>query len=283
MDETSEPKISLPEAIIIGLLMAVLDALDILPIAGDITDAPAALLFLYYQVKGISGTMFAIAWVLDLIPIIQEFPSRSVAWWIGVYMDRHPSKVGRIVEQVGEIAQGEEGEAALAEGTEEEIAAEGAAKSGRRTIEGEGTVEETGTGTVETAQQGKRTAAPEKESIETERASEGREEASEEEARENNQQAEGEKDEELEKELETKEELPYDEVLEGELFEDAPKENQDNADEEPEDKSSENPTPQDDEFTRAKKALEVKRQLQKAKDAKEVTADEDQDTLDRAA
>jgi hypothetical protein len=305
MDEAPEPKISLPESIVIGLLLGVLDLIDLVPGGGDLTDAPAALLFLYYKVKGISGTMFAIAWVLDLIPIIQEFPTRSLAWWISVYMDRHPSKVGKVIEQAGEAAQGAEGglESEAAEGavaTEEaEKAAAGATAQTAETEAAAG-VKTTEEAEAEMGAAKEKASRPEEESIEKERekAPEGNEEEAgqteeEKEFRETSRPEEGEgeeggdknKDEELEKELETEEERPYEEVLGEQLFKETPTtDDQDDEEEEAEEEAREKELEARKKATKvdgaqAKKAESVEAQLKKLKTPGEITAEADEDTF----
>jgi hypothetical protein len=112
MPEKAEPKISVSEAVLIGLFLAILDVIDLFPIAGDLTDVAAAPLVLYYFMKNINGTVYIIAWVMDLIPILQELPNRSIAWWGTVIFERvAPAKLEQAVEAVGEAVEGNEGEA----------------------------------------------------------------------------------------------------------------------------------------------------------------------------
>jgi hypothetical protein len=131
MPEKAEPKISVSEAVLIGLFLAILDAIDLIPLAGDLTDVAAAPLVLYYFMKNINGTAYIIAWVMDLIPFLQEFPNRSIAWWGTVIFERiAPAKLQSAVEQTGEIAEGKEGGGELEEGEKlGEGASEGAEAS----------------------------------------------------------------------------------------------------------------------------------------------------------
>lgn len=108
--ETREPKIHLPVAILVGLAVLVLDLIDLIPIAGDITDIPSLMVNFYLLTIGVSGIVFLIGEVLDLIPVVQEFPCRSIAWWVTVGIDHFaPASVQQVFERVGEELQGGEG------------------------------------------------------------------------------------------------------------------------------------------------------------------------------
>lgn len=141
VQQKPEPKISNTEALLIGLGIVVLDLIDIIPLAGDITDGPALLVNYYLYSKGVNGLWFVIAEVLDLIPGPQELPTRTVAWCILLWLDRHPSAATALAEQAGEMAEGKAG--AKAEAGALEKGAEGATKAGEEasktaaTIEGE--------------------------------------------------------------------------------------------------------------------------------------------------
>jgi hypothetical protein len=108
MDEEQkkrEPKISLVEALLIGAYIGTLDVIDIIPTAGDITDLLGAPIMFYLNIKGVGGMAFIIAEIMDLFPIVQEFPSRSVAWLIIIGLDRFaPAKLEEAVEKAGELA-----------------------------------------------------------------------------------------------------------------------------------------------------------------------------------
>ncbi len=110
MAERPEPKISTSEAVLIGMFLLILDAIDLIPIAGDLTDVAGAPLILYYYTKHINGVAYIVSEILDLIPIVQEIPSRSIVWWGTVAFDRFaPAKVEEAVEKLGEEAEGKEG------------------------------------------------------------------------------------------------------------------------------------------------------------------------------
>lgn len=121
MGEKAEPKISLPEIVFIGIFLGVLDLIDLIPAAGDITDVFAAPLLLYYVMKHINGIAYAAALILDAIPFTQEFPTRSLVWWGTVIFDHFaPKQLSSTVERIGELEEG---------GTGEDIGASAAEKS----------------------------------------------------------------------------------------------------------------------------------------------------------
>jgi hypothetical protein len=142
MDEEQaeyQPKIGLVEALFIGLAVLVLDVIDLIPIAGDITDGPSLLVNYYLYSKGVNGIWFIIGEVLDLIPVVQEFPSRSIAWVVVVYLDHHPSKIIQTAEKAGELAEGGESGGEVGAATETgEGAAAGVKQEVEGTVEGEG-------------------------------------------------------------------------------------------------------------------------------------------------
>ena len=133
MPDKPEPKISTSEAVLVGMFLLILDAIDLIPVAGDLTDIAGAPLILYYYTKHINGIAYIAAEILDAIPVVQELPSRSIVWWGTVAFDRFaPAKVEEEVEKLGEEAEGKEGGGKL-EG-EEGINAE-ASGSGERGVE----------------------------------------------------------------------------------------------------------------------------------------------------
>lgn len=125
MGEKAEPKISLPEAILIGIFLGVLDLIDLIPFAGDITDMFAAPLLFYYVIKHINGVAYAASLILDAIPVTQEFPTRSLVWWGTVIFDHFaPKQLSQAVEKTGELGEGEALEGGLAATEEEQITAQ---------------------------------------------------------------------------------------------------------------------------------------------------------------
>jgi hypothetical protein len=211
--ETKKPeaKIHLPLAVFIGLCVILLDVIDLIPFAGDITDVPSLGVNFYLYSIGVSGVMFLVAEVLDLFPVLQEFPTRTIAWIATVLFEwLAPAKLEKAVEKTGEMAEGKEGaaaggvgEAAVVEGAQGAEAAEaGEAAATNAAQEAEGAAggevaEESGTAEGRSQDEGS----------ERERG-EGGERQQEEgeggEGEENKEEEEGEgKDEELEEEMET--------------------------------------------------------------------------------
>jgi len=112
MDEEAEKKskITMAEAVFIGLGVGVLDLIDLIPVAGDITDLLVWPVNYYMYIKGINGIPFLAGEILDLIPGVQEFPSRSIAWWGTLaYEYFAPEELVEATEKVGEKMQASEG------------------------------------------------------------------------------------------------------------------------------------------------------------------------------
>ncbi len=108
-----EPKISDVEIVAIGVFFVMLDLIDLIPIAGDVTDIVAAPMGMYYWMKGINGTAFIAAEVLDLIPFVQMVPSRTIGWVITAYIDRSPKLQTKLAPALavagaleGDVAEG---------------------------------------------------------------------------------------------------------------------------------------------------------------------------------
>jgi hypothetical protein len=144
MPQKAEPKISVSEAVLIGMFLAILDVIDLIPLAGDLTDVAAAPLVLYYFMKHINGTAYIISWILDLIPVTQEFPSRSIVWWGTVIFERvAPAKLEQETEKVGELGEGGEGGEALEGGEGLEAGASEGAEASENAEQGVSSAEET--------------------------------------------------------------------------------------------------------------------------------------------
>lgn len=225
-----QPKISLPEAVAIGMFLGILDAIDLIPLAGDVTDVAAAPLLLYYYMKHLNGIAYGASLILDAIPGIQEVPTRSIVWWGTIAFDHFaPKQVEEALEKLGEEAEGKE-EGALSEG--EEAPGEGIADADAGSAPGE----ESGRG------QGGAGGGPEEEGAPQETARE--KERGEKKEEENVQEPESEEaEEEKEEEQETadvmagEEEIPWDqrekqEQFEGGMDNPAPREEDDDTDEE---------------------------------------------------
>jgi len=110
MAQKADPKISTSEAVLILLFVLILDLIDLIPFAGDLTDIAGAPLFFYYMSKHINGVAYLIAEILDAIPGTQEIPSRTIVWIGTILFDRFaPAKLEEVVEQAGELGEGGEG------------------------------------------------------------------------------------------------------------------------------------------------------------------------------
>lgn len=94
-----EPKISLPEIIIItpylvifdligvGLFFFGLDDLFIL----DAVRFPVTQLYLRF--KGVKGTATLVGNILELVPYVGALPISTATWLITIYLDRNPEKM----------------------------------------------------------------------------------------------------------------------------------------------------------------------------------------------
>ena len=208
-----EPKIHLPMAVFIGLSVLLLDIVDIIPGAGDITDIPSLGVNFYLYSIGVSGIMFLVAEILDLFPVLQEFPTRTIAWIATVLFEWiAPAKVERVVEAAGEMGEGAEG----AEGKE---GAQAGAEGGANKAKPEAAVEDVaavhdvdsagermseGSANSEGRQSGENGGPDEQSSLEEERQKEWGEGGEEETEGATEEDREKDKrDEELEKEMET--------------------------------------------------------------------------------
>lgn len=111
MDEAPEPKISLVEAILIGIIFALFDLVGIvLVIFGlddffilDILSSP---IFLYLYIKGVPSMKQLVAWIVEIFPWAGALPSYSIGWWLTVWADHHPSSALTKAGQVAAAAKG---------------------------------------------------------------------------------------------------------------------------------------------------------------------------------
>jgi hypothetical protein len=100
-----EPKISLPIAIFIGIIMILCDCLELIPIAGDILDVVVGIpLDIYLFFSGINMTYALIEQGIELIPFAQELPLWTVMWIATVYAANNPK-----LKAVADIAGSFEG------------------------------------------------------------------------------------------------------------------------------------------------------------------------------
>jgi hypothetical protein len=158
MDAEPEPKISLPIALFIGVIMVICDLLELIPLAGDILDVVIGIpLDIYLFFSGINMTYALIGQGIELIPIAQELPLWTATWIMTVYVANHP-KLEAIAEVAGTlegkgVGAGTAGvvlqEAEIAEQAgQAAVMAERTAEEAARTA----TVVEGGAGAVQTAE-----------------------------------------------------------------------------------------------------------------------------------
>ena len=107
-----EPKISLLEIILIGVLFALLDLIGFALIFFALDDfgileMVASPIFLYLSIKGIPAMRQLICWVLELIPWVGDIlPLFTVGWILTVWADRHPSGLAAKTVSVVQTARG---------------------------------------------------------------------------------------------------------------------------------------------------------------------------------
>lgn len=108
-----EPKISLPEAVLVGMLIALADAIEfVLVLVGlddfwisDAVAFPATQIYL--RMKGVRGTYGLVANVAELIPYAGWLPMRTIGFGITVWLDHHPkaeAAVGKAIAVAGAAA-----------------------------------------------------------------------------------------------------------------------------------------------------------------------------------
>jgi len=149
------PKISITEAILIGIPILIIDILEFIPLVGDLGSIVASPVILYLYLKGVGGLFFLFGEGLDLIPGVQEFPCKTLAWVITVGIDRFaPKEVSEKLEKVGETLQAGKGAPGGAVGEAEGVVA---AEGGAVTAGARETAAETGAagaGGAETVERG---------------------------------------------------------------------------------------------------------------------------------
>ena len=107
MDETEhQPKISLPEVLLIGMLFMLFDGIEIFLVFFGlddfwIIDAITATIFFYLFMKGIPPMTQLIAWVIELFPWVGALPLLTIGWFLTVWADRHPAS---FFAQLGQAA-----------------------------------------------------------------------------------------------------------------------------------------------------------------------------------
>ncbi len=117
-EQKPEPKISLVEAILIGIALFLVSIVNLIPLVGDITSPiVGSLMAFYLYMKGLRGTSVvvtnAIGYACGLVPILQALPTELFAWVVTVWIDRHP-ELEKATEMAG-AAKGGRGSVGSAE------------------------------------------------------------------------------------------------------------------------------------------------------------------------
>jgi hypothetical protein len=98
-----EPKISLPIALFIGIIMVLCDILEFIPIMGDILDIVVGFpLDIYLWLSGINVTYALIEQAVEAIPVAQELPLWT-AMWIATVITANNPKLEKAAELAGSL------------------------------------------------------------------------------------------------------------------------------------------------------------------------------------
>lgn len=133
MDEAlalPEPKISLIEFLYIGIALAIVSVINLIPLAGDVTSIVAGgLMFFYLYQKGLWGTSTiatnAVGYACGFVPFLQWIPT-ALAAWVATFIIDHNPKLEAVTEKAGQLEAFAEGGAG-AGGPEGAAAVEGGA------------------------------------------------------------------------------------------------------------------------------------------------------------
>jgi|GEM_PF-1571127 len=109
--EKHEPKISLPEAIYVGLFVFTADALEAgLLLFGlddfgisDVIAFPATQIYL--RMKGVRGMFMLMGNIAEVFPYVGWMPLRSIGFWATVIVDHNP-QLGKVVTTVTAVTKG---------------------------------------------------------------------------------------------------------------------------------------------------------------------------------
>lgn len=110
-EEGPEPKISLPEVILIGAVLALIDLIEVAIVFFGlddfwILDAVASMIFLYLFIKGVPPMRQLLCWVVELVPWLGALPLLTVGWGLTVWVDHHPSSAVAKGVKVAALAGG---------------------------------------------------------------------------------------------------------------------------------------------------------------------------------
>ncbi|OGZ52581.1 MAG: hypothetical protein A3B25_03940 [Candidatus Ryanbacteria bacterium RIFCSPLOWO2_01_FULL_48_26] len=117
-EQQQDPKISIVEVILIGLVFALFDLIEIvlLLFALDdfwIIDIITSVIFFYLLIKRVPPMRQFTCWLIELIPWVGALPLLTIGWGLTVWADRHPAGV---VAKAGALAGTAQGKGALAKG-----------------------------------------------------------------------------------------------------------------------------------------------------------------------
>ena len=90
--EHPEPKISLPEVILIGLIFVIDDVADVflsIALIDKIIQIVLATIFVYLYFKKVPPLRQFIAWLFEMIPWVSVLPIMTIGWIVTVWADRH--------------------------------------------------------------------------------------------------------------------------------------------------------------------------------------------------
>ncbi len=142
MDEaerTAQPKISLPEGILILLAFVIIDGIELVLVffAIDdfwIGDAISSMIFFYLFVKGVPPIYQFIAWIAELVPYLGALPLLTAGWLVTWWVDAHPkNKVGQVISTAASYAPSGKGVAGKIKGGVVEVAETEAKTAGTAT------------------------------------------------------------------------------------------------------------------------------------------------------
>jgi hypothetical protein len=110
MENQHQPKISIPEAVLLTEVFVLFDAIEIvLNLFGlddffllDIIRFPFSQLYMYF--KGLKGTTMLIGNILETIPYVGALPNATIVWLIVVWLDRNP-QIAEKVQTATKIAK----------------------------------------------------------------------------------------------------------------------------------------------------------------------------------
>ncbi len=110
-----EPILSLPEIIVIGFYVVIIDLIEVALLFFGlddffILDLAAAPVGIWLFFRGVSSTRYAVMYILEFIPWVGDLPLLTIGFFATVYLDRHP-KLEAVVKKAGGAASAVKGRA----------------------------------------------------------------------------------------------------------------------------------------------------------------------------